>query len=142
MYIVVIVLFTLTLLVSLNTWYIYNLRDNKNTLQIVDLKEFEKLDPEIKELYTKIVVEYSFPEFFSYLDNFIKINGLDNWYNNNKDDIFDLIETLKEIGDKKFPDDKEFELPRETLTKIFNYDIKKINSDLRKQFNLNVDDDQ
>ena len=79
---------------------------------------------------------------FKYIDKYLKINGIDVWYDSNKKDIEDLIETLKEIGDKQFPDDSDFELPKETLTRIFNSDIKQINLNLRKQFNLSVDDSQ
>lgn len=140
--IVIIVLFTLTCLVILNTWYIYNLKGRKGSLTVIDLKEFNDLDPRIKELYTKIVVDYTFPEMFKYIDKYLKINGIDVWYDSNKKDIEDLIETLKEIGDKQFPDDSDFELPKETLTRIFNSDIKQINLNLRKQFNLSVDDSQ
>jgi hypothetical protein len=96
-YVYISIFVVLTVLVVLNSYNVYRLNKKNDYLTIVDLKEFEKLHPIIKELYVNAIVEGAFPYAFEQLNKFIKINNIDKWYYENENEINKLIETYKKV---------------------------------------------
>lgn len=130
LYILFILIITvLSILVIANTYHIYKLTKisiTKNNL--MDMQEFHNIHPMIKELYKEAVVNGVFYIQNMIVNDIIKMNDIDKWYNSNKEDIFELIKLVKKIGIKNYKDNKntESKISSSELSKLVSIDIRSL----------------
>ena len=62
------------------------------------------------------------------VNDIIKMNDIDKWYDSNKEDIFKLIKLVKKIGIKNYKDNKstESKISPDELSKLVSIDIKSL----------------
>jgi hypothetical protein len=65
----------------------------------MDLVEFDDVHPMLKELYQEAIIKGIIPFYSNMLNELIKTNDIDKWYNANKKDIMELIKTLRTFAD-------------------------------------------
>ena len=119
----------LSMLVISNTYHIYKLTKisiTKNSL--MDMQEFNNMHPMLKELYKEAVANGVFYIKNMIINDIIKMNDIDKWYNSNKDDIIKLIKLIKKIGIKNYKDNKntDSKISPSELSKLVSIDIKSL----------------
>jgi len=65
----------------------------------MDLAEFDNLSPKIKEIYKLYVLDAWMKFFNESLNKSFKINGLDTYYDNNKDKLIELNNLYLELAE-------------------------------------------
>lgn len=127
------IFFIMMLLVFTNTYNIYRLtKVNEDRNNLMEMQEFSNIHPMIKELYKETVVNGVLFIQNMLINDVIKMNKIDKWYNANREDILELISVIKEIGKKQYDSKKNsFKLPAASIKKLFDLDIKKITEVLR-----------
>jgi hypothetical protein len=130
------IFFIMTLLVFTNTYNIYRLtKVNEERNNLMEMQEFSDIHPMIKELYKETIVNGVLFMQNMLINDVIKMNKIDKWYNANREDLLALITVIKEIGKKQYDSKKKtFKLPAASMKKLFDLDIKKITKVL-KEFN-------
>ena len=126
---IILIITVLSMLVIANTYHIYKLTKisiNKNSL--MDMQEFHNMHPMIKELYQEAVANGVFYIQNMIVNDIIKMNDIDKWYDSNKEDIFKLIKLVKKIGIKNYKDNKstESKISPDELSKLVSIDIKSL----------------
>jgi hypothetical protein len=118
----------LSLLVIANTYNIYRLSNiDYKKRSLMDMSEFDDLHPMLKELYQEAVVNGVFVIQNIMLNDIVKMNNIDKWYNANKKDVFELIEVIKEYGKAEIVNNKNaMTIDPHILSKFYSFDIKKL----------------
>ena len=98
--IVIIIILLLTLILSVTNFFrMKNIKkENQKNLSLMDLAEFDNLSPKIKEIYKLYVLDAWIKFFNSSLNKSFKINGLDTYYDNNKDKLIELNNLYLELA--------------------------------------------
>ncbi len=143
----ILIITVLSMLVIANTYHIYKLTKisiTKNSL--MDMQEFHNIHPMIKELYQEAVANGVFYIQNMIVNDIIKMNDIDKWYNSNKEDIFELIKLVKKIGIQNYKDNKstESKISPSELSKLVSIDIKSLiekMKDIESITVLNEDED-
>ena len=140
---IILIITVLSMLVIANTYHIYKLTKisiNKNSL--MDMQEFNNMHPMIKELYKEAVVNGVFYIQNMIVNDIIKMNDIDKWYNSNKEDIFELIKLVKKIGIKQYDKNKKMlKIPPSELSRLVAMDIKTLIKEVEKIESLEGVDD-
>jgi hypothetical protein len=93
----------------------------------MDMAEFDNLHPMLKELYHEAVVNNVLFIQNIMINDIIKTNNIDKWYNANKKDILNLINLMKEYRKEEVKNNKSsFVLEPDQLSKLYSYDIKEL----------------
>lgn len=125
-YLFLFMFFVLTMLVLTNTYNIYRLTkiENKEN-NLMDMQEFKDIHPLIKELYKEAVVNGVFYIQNMIVNDIIKMNDIDKWYNSNREDLMELIKLVKNIGKKNYQNNKEDDVKIESdkLSKLVSLNI-------------------
>ena len=131
-YLLVFTFTTLSLLVFLNTYNIFKLsRSHLKQPSLIDLQEFNNLHPIIKELYTESVLKGIIPLQMKIINDIIYENNLDRWYNTNRKDLLDLLNTVRSISKEAYDKYKNKKgVPKMnalTKKKMYALDFKELN---------------
>jgi hypothetical protein len=97
---------------------------------LIDLKEFDTIHPMIKELYHEAIVNGVFFLHNIIVNDVIKMNDIDKWYNTNKTDLFELIESVRELG-KISIEQRNKKLDSSYLSNLFNLDIPELTTKIK-----------
>ena len=126
----------LTLLVFTNTYNIYRLtKVEHKEYTLMEMQEFKDMHPLIKELYKETVMNGVFYMQNMIINDIIKMNDIDKWYNSNREDLLELIKLVKQIGEKEYTEKVKDNLkitPTE-MSRLYAMDIKALNKELKKQ---------
>lgn len=126
---IILIITVLSMLVIANTYHIYKLTKISITRNsLMDMQEFHNMHPMIKELYQEAVANGVFYIQNMIVNDIIKMNDIDKWYNSNKEDIFELIKLVKKVGIKNYKDNKstESKISPSELSKLVSIDIKSL----------------
>jgi hypothetical protein len=130
-YVFIIIIIVLSLLVISNTYNIYTLSKKEFQMRsLIDLKEFDTIHPMIKELYHEAIVNGVFFLHNIIVNDVIKMNDIDKWYNTNKTDLFELIESVRELG-KISIEQRNNKLDSSYLSNLFNLDIPELTTKIK-----------
>ena len=130
-YVFIIIIIVLSLLVISNTYNIYTLSKKEFQMRsLIDLKEFDTIHPMIKELYHEAIVNGVFFLHNIIVNDVIKMNDIDKWYNTNKTDLFELIESVRELG-KISIEQRNKKLDSSYLSNLFNLDIPELTTKIK-----------
>jgi hypothetical protein len=130
-YVFIIIIIVLSLLVISNTYNIYTLSKKEFQMRsLIDLKEFDTIHPMIKELYHEAIVNGVFFLHNIIVNDVIKMNDIDKWYNSNKTDLFELIESVRELG-KISIEQRNKKLDSSYLSNLFNLDIPELTTKIK-----------
>lgn len=124
----------LTLLVFTNTYNIYRLtKIGHKEMTLMEMREFKDMHPLIKELYKEAVVNGVFYMQNMIVNDIIKMNDIDKWYNSNREDLLELIKLVKEIGKKNYEKNKKTDthIPTNELSKIVSLNIPELISNIK-----------
>lgn len=99
--IVIIIIIVLTLILSIiNFFRVKNVKiEQQKSLSLMDLAEFDNLSPKIKELYKLYLLDSWIKFFNESLNKSVQINGLDVYYDNNKDKLIELNNLYLELAE-------------------------------------------
>jgi len=130
----ILILTVLSMLVIANTFHIYKLtQQNITNKNLMDMQEFNDIHPMIKELYQEAIVNGVFYIQNMIINDVIKMNNIDKWYNSNKDDILNLIKLVKKIGMKQYDKNKKMlKIPPSELSKLVALDLKTLIQEIEK----------
>jgi len=130
----ILILTVLSMLVIANTFHIYKLtQQNITKKNLMDMQEFNDIHPMIKELYQEAIVNGVFYIQNMIINDVIKMNNIDKWYNSNKDDILNLIKLVKKIGMKQYDKNKKMlKIPPSELSKLVALDLKTLIQEIEK----------
>lgn len=135
-YLLVFTFATLSLLVFLNTYNIFKLsRSHLKQPSIIDLQEFNDLHPMIKELYTQAVLKGFVPLQMKIINDIIYENNIDRWYDMNRTDLLDLLNTIKSISNDAYDKHKDETIPKLdpfTKKRLYKLDFKEFNKILKE----------
>jgi hypothetical protein len=139
-YLFLFMFFVLTMLVFTNTYNIYRLTkiEHKEN-NLMDMQEFKDIHPLIKELYKEAVVNGVFYIQNMIVNDIIKMNDIDKWYNSNREDLLELIQVIKDkVNVQYLKDNKYLKISSSDLSKLHALDIKGLIKELKKsRRNLN-----
>tara|TARA_Y100000389_G_scaffold200343_1_gene240569 strand:+ start:1562 stop:2095 length:534 start_codon:yes stop_codon:yes gene_type:complete len=124
----------LTLLVFTNTYNIYRLtKIGHKEMTLMEMREFKDMHPLIKELYKEAVVNGVFYMQNMIVNDIIKMNDIDKWYNSNREDLLELIKLVKEIGKKNYEKNKKTHthIPTNELSKLVSLNIPELISNIK-----------
>jgi len=130
----ILILTVLSMLVIANTFHIYKLtQQNITKKNLMDMQELNDIHPMIKELYQEAIVNGVFYIQNMIINDVIKMNNIDKWYNSNKDDILNLIKLVKKIGMKQYDKNKKMlKIPPSELSKLVALDLKTLIQEIEK----------
>lgn len=99
--IVIVIILLLTLILSVTNFFrMRNIKkEQQKGLSLMDLAEFDNLSPKIKEIYKLYVLDAWMKFFNESLNKSFKINGLDTYYDNNKDKLIELNNLYLELAE-------------------------------------------
>ena len=119
----ILIIIVMALLIMLNTYNVYRITKLDFAKQnLLDMQEFSDLHPMIKELYKEAIVNGVFYIQNMIVNDIIKMNDIDKWYNANKQDIIKLIKIVKQKGQNKY-DSTESNIPASSLSKLTSLNI-------------------
>lgn len=99
--IVIVIILLLTLILSVTNFFRMRSikKEQQKSLSLMDLAEFDNLSPKIKEIYKLYVLDAWMKFFNESLNKSFKINGLDTYYDNNKDKLIELNNLYLELAE-------------------------------------------
>ena len=99
--IVIVIILLLTLILSVTNFFrMRNIKkEQQKSLSLMDLAEFDNLSPKIKEIYKLYVLDAWMKFCNESLNKSFKINGLDTYYDNNKDKLIELNNLYLELAE-------------------------------------------
>lgn len=99
--IVIVIILLLTLILSVTNFFrMRNIKkEQQKSLSLMDLAEFDNLSPKIKEIYKLYVLDAWVKFFNESLNKSFKINGLDTYYDDNKDKLIELNKIYLELAE-------------------------------------------
>lgn len=99
--IVIVIILLLTLILSVTNFFrMRNIKkEQQKSLSLMDLAEFDNLSPKIKEIYKLYVLDAWMKFFNESLNKSFKINGLDTYYDDNKDKLIELNNLYLELAE-------------------------------------------
>ena len=99
--IVIVIILLLTLILSVTNFFrMRNIKKEQHrSLSLMDLAEFDNLSPKIKEIYKLYVLDAWMKFFNDSLNKSFKINGLDTYYDENKDKLIELNKIYLELAE-------------------------------------------
>jgi hypothetical protein len=107
-------------------------------MTLMEMREFKDMHPLIKELYKEAVVNGVFYMQNMIVNDIIKMNNIDKWYNSNRDDLLELIKLVKEIGKKEYSKNKDnLKMSPANRSMLYALDIKALNKELKKHLEKN-----
>lgn len=140
-YLFLFMFFVLTMLVLTNTYNIYRLTkiEHKEN-NLMDMQEFKDIHPLIKELYTEAVVNGVFYIQNMIVNDIIKMNDIDKWYNSNREDLMELIKLVKNIGKKNYQNNKEddVKIDSDKLSKLVSLNIPELINNIKNSDKINT----
>lgn len=133
-YLFLFMFFVLSLLVFTNTYNIYRLtKKETQEKNLMDMQEFKDIHPLIKELYKEAVVNGVFYIQNMIVNDIIKMNDIDKWYNSNREDLLELIQVIKDkVNVQYLKDNKYLTISSSDLSKLHALDIKGLIKELKK----------
>jgi hypothetical protein len=133
-YLFLFMFFVLSLLVFTNTYNIYRLtKKETQEKNLMDMQEFKDIHPLIKELYKEAVVNGVFYIQNMIVNDIIKMNNIDKWYNSNREDLLELIQVIKDkVNVQYLKDNKYLTISSSDLSKLHALDIKGLIKELKK----------
>lgn len=128
-----IILIVMLIMILVNSYNVYRV-NSRSKYNLTDLEEMRSLHPLVKELYELVIVNGLFPLKHKIINDFIITNNIDKWIEKNKEDIVELIDVLKQLGDKEAKNVfKDFKIDSAMKKKMYDLDLKQIVSDLKEQ---------
>lgn len=99
--IVIVIILLLTLILSVTNFFRMRSikKEQQKSLSLMDLAEFDNLSPKIKEIYKLYVLDAWMKFFNESLNKSFKINGLDTYYDDNKDKLIELNNLYLELAE-------------------------------------------
>lgn len=122
--ILIIIILIISFILSLTNFFRMRNIKKSQKISLIDLAEFDNLSPKLKEIYKLHILNTWVGFFNESLNKSFTINGLDTYYENNKDKLIELNNLYLELAELSV--EKNNNLLNDTF-KVFVY-----NADLDK----------
>ena len=108
------------------------IKEEQQTMSIMDLAEFQNLSDDVKEFYRAFILEKWIKAFNEKLNQSIEVNGLNKYYVENKEKLTKLNDLYLEIAKLGFKSESIITKNQNML--IYNADLDKLikEAELRK----------